>query len=62
MTACAASVYRRPVSPPEPCGKEATGERLMVDDDGARRLPACGRHLAMKREPFAWRPPREVAS
>lgn len=58
MSTCAASVYRRPVSPPERCDKPARGERMMVDSDGARPLPACGRHLAMRREPFAWAPPK----
>lgn len=60
MTTCTASVYRRPVSPPEPCGAPAKGQRVMVGDPEPR--PACGVHLRMTREPFAWRPPREAAA
>ena len=60
MTACTASVYRRPVSPPEPSRAIAMGERVMVGDPEPR--PACSVHLRMARDPFAWRPPREVAS
>lgn len=63
MSTCAASVYRRPVSPPERCDRPAKGERSRIDDAGARWvLPACWQHLDMKREPFAWAPPPKVAS
>ena len=56
---CGASVYRRPVAPPEPCGAPARAVRVMVGADVP--MPACGVHLRARHDPFAWRDPKEVA-